>query len=246
LFPLFFIAQWSHSSFASASWATRLRAALSPALFFVILLAILSLAILLQPSTWSSSLAYALHRPVSVESSPASVLWLLSAFSSPLHLDYTYGSVNLDSTWSSPVIAAFSFAFLVLFALICYLLFSHRLSLRQACLAALACLLLTNHFLSVQYLLWLLPLLALEVGLTPAWVAILLCTLLIYPAFYSLANLLGSPSPPPVLPAFLALSTTRNCLLAYATFRLFFPRLLAPSPSLQKIPYPAAIPQSMP
>jgi hypothetical protein len=84
------------------------------------------------------------------------------------------------------------------------------------------CLLLaTSKVLSTQYVIWVLPLVAIELELDPVWILICVLTALIFPGLYFLTALIDQ-APEATATAyswpFLVAIGTRNALLVAATF----------------------------
>ena len=98
-----------------------------------------------------------------------------------------------------------------------------RLTLRQACLACVCLLLATSKVLSTQYLIWVLPLVAMVLELDAVWILISVLTALIFPGLYFLTALIDQ-APEATATAyswpFVVAIATRNALLVAATFRV--------------------------
>ncbi|HET7466365.1 MAG TPA: hypothetical protein VFL29_06845, partial [Candidatus Dormibacteraeota bacterium] len=168
---------------------------------------------------WLDPYRFALDRPVQVESVAGTVLWLASLLGHPAYFDHTFNSFNLTGSVAPPVTVVFAAIFLGggLFIL------SGPLPLRRAALAILCLLLITTKVFSPQYVLWVVPLVAMELGMDPIWILICVLTTLIYPTLYYLTSLIDQP---PELTShdyavpFLAAIATRNLLLVAAAVSL--------------------------
>ncbi|HLH68259.1 MAG TPA: glycosyltransferase 87 family protein [Candidatus Dormibacteraeota bacterium] len=190
------------------------------ALYVAMVLAGFLLAWLLAPGSWLDPILYERMRPLQVESVPASLLWLSSLAGFSLRPDHSFHSYNLVGALSG-VISALSLLALVAGCLWTYWRQTQgRLSFGPALVISLLVVICTSRVLSPQYLIWILPLVAiLERGLRWQWLAICALTTAIFPFGYELSSLHGSGTP--AYPeAFLALIATRNALLVTTTARL--------------------------
>ncbi|HZQ50033.1 MAG TPA: glycosyltransferase 87 family protein [Candidatus Dormibacteraeota bacterium] len=190
------------------------------ALFGAIVAAGVAASALLDPSAVLSPITYAVSRPVEAESLPATVLWLLSGFHSPGDVAHSFNSVNVVSSGAPAVVAAFGLAAVVGLVAVYALQLAGRLSLRAACIAALLVVILCNRVFSAQYMVWVVPLVALEIGISPLWIGVLLLTILEYPTLYSLAGLSDSDTATTFAWAFLLVVALRNVLLVAALTRI--------------------------
>jgi hypothetical protein len=192
------------------------------------------LAAVLVPSHWLGPLDFNAHRPLQVESVPASLLWLTGLAGLPVAADRSYNSYNLLGQASG--IIGFA-ADLVLIGG-CLFVYWRQLNLRMEfgraltlCVLVVIC---ANRVLSPQYLIWVLPLIAImerDYGLV--WLAVCALTTLIFPFAYDSTGLRGKPMPaeyPLYLPALIAV---RNALLIVATVRF------AMRPARAHVPAPA-------
>lgn len=168
---------------------------------------------------------YFLARPIQIESLAGSVLWSVSHVGVPYTIDFTFGSLNLESQLSqllSPLEAAL---------LLCGILFlfwlqwKQRIDLLQTMVGLLCVLISTGKVFSPQYLLWLIPLLAYlyACGKTNrawmcCWAVISLLTTGIYILYYShLTDPRLDPQIVQTLGGFFELVMLRNVLLAGTT-----------------------------
>jgi hypothetical protein len=175
------------------------------------------IAAALSPADWSSPFAYALRRPPQVESVEASLLWLASGLGVAAHANQSFHSRNIVSVLATPL-SAVGFATMVLGNGWIYLRhLQGRISFHRATLACLLITLLASKVLSPQYLIWVLPLVAIVEGLTWRWLLICALTSAIYPFLY-VSNLLsfGATSAGTYGPLFAGMILLRNALLVYA------------------------------
>jgi hypothetical protein len=173
-------------------------------------------AALLSPRGALSGFTYAGARPLQIESTPASLLWVGSWFGFPAHAVYTFQSLNLVGPldrWLAPL-SALALAGGCLF--VYWRQLRGRLDVGHAFVACLCVVLVTNKIFSPQYLIWVLPLVAYVVGFDALWLLVCLLTTAIYPFLYF-------AHPHILLVArdvrFLPLIVVRNALLLVVTVR---------------------------
>ena len=216
LLPVFLIQQVRSGSSAP-------KAAIS-ALWFGLTVAVgVAASTALAGSAALDPVRFALVRPVQVESVPATVLSLASLLGWPAGFDQTFNSFNITGPGDRAVSALFSALFVIGSLFVFYRQATGRLTLRQACLACVCLLLATSKVLSTQYLIWVLPLVAMELELDPVWILICVLTALIFPGLYFLTGLIDQ-APQATATAyswpFVVAIATRNALLVAATFRV--------------------------
>jgi hypothetical protein len=135
---------------------------------------------------------YLYQRPFEVESTGSVLLWLASLVGVPVIWVTSFGSWNI----LSPIAGALSQGLVILFASgYLYIVIQQwrgKMGLFQACLAALMLMIASGKVFSPQYLLWLMPLLAISAPgnrrLWLAWVGICCLTTLLYPVYYGIIN----------------------------------------------------------
>jgi len=197
------------------------KAATSVLWFALTVAAGVAASIVLAGPGWLDPIRFAIQRPVQVESVPATVLSLASLLGWPAALDHTFNSFNITGPGDRAVSTLFAALFVIGSLFVLYRQATGRLTLRQACLACVCLLLATSKVLSTQYLIWVLPLVALELELDPMWILICVLTTLIFPGLYFLTALIDQ-SPEATATAytwpFLVAVATRNALLVAATF----------------------------
>ena len=198
------------------------RAAMSAMWFGLTVAAGVAASIALAGPGWLGPVRFAIERPVQVESVPATVLSLASLLGWPATFDHTFNSFNITGPGDRAVSAVFSALFMVGSLFVLYRQATGRLTLRQACLACVCLLLATSKVLSTQYLVWVLPLVAMELELDPVWILICVLTTLIFPGLYFLTALIDQ-APEATATAyswpFLVAIGLRNALLVAATLR---------------------------
>jgi hypothetical protein len=100
-----------------------------------------------------------------------------------------------------------------------------HLSVAQAMLCCVLVIVCTSRVLSPQYLIWVVPLVALVEGrFNPLWIAVCVLTTLIYPFAYRGFQLYGLSTPDSYPLVFLGLIGARNALLLAATALALLPR----------------------
>lgn len=190
--------------------------------FAAVCLSVELISLLLSVQGTLAPLSYFGTRPIQVESLSASLLWLTSFFSVPLTFVYSYGSLNVNSPLSSIVSDVGLLALVAGLAYTFWLQWRDRLSLAQATLLTLLIVMLTGKVFSPQYLIWIVPFVAI-VGKSNwkwllCWVAICSLTTLIYPFLYALIhNILLVPQ----MPIFYPVVTARNLLMLGVVIALF-------------------------
>jgi hypothetical protein len=170
-----------------------------------------------------SQLNYFALRPVQVEATGSTVLWLASKLGVPFQITYTYGSINIVSMLGGTV----SLIGDGLSALgVVYTLWKqwHRdMDIVQASITLLLLFIATGKVFSPQYLMWVIPLLAYSGACDLFW---LLCwgtlsalTTFIYIYLYSQAQ---NPVLIPFVPGFFQIVTLRNFLIMFVTLAYLF------------------------
>ena len=172
-----------------------------------------------------SPLHYFLARPVQIEALAGSAIWFAGHFGIPYTIDFTFGSLNLESGLSRLLSSLDTLLMLAGLLFLLWLQWRRRIDLAQA-LVGLVCLLIaTGKVFSPQYLLWLIPLLAYLYarGKTSrawmsCWAVISLLTTCIYIFYYSrLVDPRLDAQIVQTLPGFFELVLLRNLLLLSAT-----------------------------
>lgn len=215
LVPLVVIAQYR-----GGDGARRVAGALSAGL--LVLLAVYGGALLLGGHSAIQHLTFAAQRPPQDESTAGVLIGIAAHLGVPARSFAAFGSPDVTSSLAGPLQLGLSAVLGVFFVGACACLWMRRVSLGMAMVVVLAAAIATNKVLSPQYLLWLLPLVAVEEGLTPGWLAVAVLTFLDYPFLFGLNGLGHFPPPLPALP-FLVVVGARDALVLVLAGR----RLLA-------------------
>ena len=136
-----------------------------------------------------SQLSYFSHRPIQIEATGSTILWIAAQFGYPAHAVFTYGSLNVISPLGDSVALLFEGAFVLGYVYTIWQQWRGKLDLVQACIALLFIFIASGKVFSPQYLIWLMPLLAYASALDGfwllAWGIISLLTTIIYPYLYT-------------------------------------------------------------
>ncbi len=103
---------------------------------------------------------YFMQRPMQVEATGSTFLWLATHFGFPLQITYTYGSLNVSSKLAGFVSSAGQLLFIIGYAYTLWIQWRGRLDIAQASIALLLVFIATGKVFSLQYLIWVIPLLA--------------------------------------------------------------------------------------
>ncbi|HEY7850857.1 MAG TPA: glycosyltransferase family 87 protein [Ktedonobacterales bacterium] len=175
-----------------------------------------ALAFMLDPSGALSEFTYASARPLQVESTPATLLWLGSIFGLPARPEFSFVSLNLVGP-ADVVLKPLSTVALAAGCLWVYWRFARgRIALAQAFLAVLGVVIVANKIFSPQYLIWMTPFVAEVYGLDGLWLLICALTTLIFPYLYGMRNPIQTVT---FNWAFLPVVGLRNILLLSFTLR---------------------------
>lgn len=225
LMPLLVIEQWRQTG-SGKLWAIPPRPLLrSVGIFGVVTVAGFALARALNPDGWLSSFTYNTLRPIQVESVPATLLWVGSWIGLPAWPDHSFHSFNMVGPLETPLGALSSLALVGGCLWVYWRQFTGHLSLAKALLACVLVIMCTSKVFSPQYLIWVVPLVALVEGeYNPLWIAVCILTTLIYPFAYREFQLYGLSTPDSYPIVFLGLIGARNALLLAATALALVPR----------------------
>jgi hypothetical protein len=166
-----------------------------------------------------SQLSYFMLRPIQVEATGSTLLWLAQSVF-PLKITFDFGSYNVQSALSSVVSPLSTLCLLAGFCWATWLQWRGKLDLAQAFIALVLLSVATGKVFSPQYLIWLMPLLAYAGAFDAIWLVlwgvVSLLTTFIYTFLYSRlvtvdANLLSS------VPGFFEVVALRNALFALIT-----------------------------
>lgn len=150
-------------------------------------------AYLISPGAALSSLKFARHRPLHVEATPASLLWVVTLVSGVrAHSDWLFNSCVYvsDTGRLDSILQNLSGVALVGGCLWTYWRqIRGKLTMAQAMLACLCVVIVTNKVFSPQYLIWVLPFVAAVEGFDLIWVAICVLTTVDFPILYHVYGL---------------------------------------------------------
>jgi Glycosyltransferase family 87 len=225
LMPLLVIEQWRQTG-SGKLWTVPPRPLLrSVGIFGVVTVAGFALARALNPDGWLSSFTYNTLRPIQVESVPATLLWVGSWIGLPAWPDHSFHSFNMVGPLETPLGALSSLALVGGCLWVYWRQFTGHLSLAKALLACVLVIMCTSKVFSPQYLIWVVPLVALVEGeYNPLWIAVCILTTLIYPFAYREFQLYGLSTPDSYPIVFLGLIGARNALLLAAAALVLLPR----------------------
>jgi len=168
-----------------------------------------------------SGFTYASDRPLQIESTPATLLWLGTLVGIPAHPEFSFVSLNMVGPLDLALKPLSAVALVVGCLVVYWRQLRGRLTVGQAVLACLCAVMVTNKIFSPQYIIWVLPIVAAVEGFSLLWVAIGLLTTLDFPIVYGLrAPIWDSPFSWQFMPVIAA----RNLLLLYATLRAMLRR----------------------
>ncbi|HLH61058.1 MAG TPA: hypothetical protein VKV20_05185 [Ktedonobacteraceae bacterium] len=165
-----------------------------------------------------SQLSYFANRPVQVEATGSTLLWLGTQLGFPVQVVYTYGSVNLLSALGQPASLLFDVLLVLGYVYTIWLQWRGKMDIVQAFIAILLVFIVTGKVFSPQYLIWIIPLLAYSGAYNRFWILvwtiISLLTTVIYPYFY-----LRTPDATlaPYVPGFIPAVAVRDGLLLLLT-----------------------------
>ena len=165
-----------------------------------------------------SQLSYFANRPLQVESIGSTLLWLGTLIGFPVHIVFTFGSINMVSFLGGAVSNLSEILFIAGYIYSIYLQWRGKLDIVQTCIVLLLIFIATGKVFSPQYLIWVIPLLAysgaFDVLWLVVWGSISLLTTIIYPYFYT--RIIDSDKIP-FLPGFIQIVSARNLLFVLLT-----------------------------
>ena len=170
-----------------------------------------------------SQLSYFTHRPVQIESTGSTILWIAAYFGYPAHVEYTFGSLNIVSALGNSVSQFFLLAFVLGYIYTIWLQWRGKLDVVQTFIALLLVFIVTGKVFSPQYLIWVMPLLAFTNALDGFWLlfwgTISLLTTIIYPYLYTRTpNILLVQ----FVPGFIQFVAVRDALFVLVTLAYLF------------------------
>jgi hypothetical protein len=173
-------------------------------------------ALAVNPAGALSGFSYASDRPLQVESTPASLLWLGTLVGIPAHPDYSFVSLNYVGPLDALLKPLSALALVGACGLVYWRQARGRLTTGQAFVACLCAVLVTNKIFSPQYLIWVLPIVAAVEGFDVVWLAVCVLTTIDFPIIYQMRHPIWTVT---YTPAFMLVLTVRNLLLIYITVR---------------------------
>lgn len=174
-------------------------------------------ALLLSPTGALSNFLYASQRPLQVESTPATILWLGTLVGIPAGPDYSFTSLNYVGALDGALKPLSALALLGGCLWVYWRQLHGQLSVGRAFAAVLCVVLVTNKLFSPQYLIWVLPVVAYVEGFDLIWVAICFLTWLDFPIIYQWRHPIQTVT---FSAAFMPVLALRNGLLLWATLRV--------------------------
>ncbi|MFL5655479.1 MAG: hypothetical protein ACJ8CB_15045 [Ktedonobacteraceae bacterium] len=136
-----------------------------------------------------SQFSYFSHRPIQIEATGSTFLWVATQFGFPAHVEFTYGSLNVISPLGDSLALIIECAFVLAFVYTIWQQWRGKLDVVQSCIALLLVFIAFGKVFSPQYLIWLMPLLAYTSALDGFWLlswgSISLLTSIIYPYLYT-------------------------------------------------------------
>jgi hypothetical protein len=168
-------------------------------------------------------LRYFAGRPVQIEATGSTFLWLATAFGYPLQIVSSYGSVNIVSNLDGVVVLGGEALFIAGYVYTLWMQWHRKLDVTQGSIAVLLLFIATGKVFSPQYLIWLIPLLVYAGAFDRFWLlcwgAISLLTTFIFTYLYSRVT---DPLLTPYVPGFIQAVSIRNALFVLATLSYLF------------------------
>ncbi len=165
-----------------------------------------------------SQVNYFANRPLQVESTASTLLWLGTLIGFPVQVVFSFGSVNMVSALGGVISNVSEFLFIAGYLYSIYLQWRGKLDLVQTCIALLLIFIVTGKVFSPQYLIWVIPLLAYSGAFDRFWLivwgSISLLTTIIYPYFYTR---IIDAAKTPYVPGFVQIVSARNILFVLLT-----------------------------
>lgn len=170
-----------------------------------------------------SQISYFTNRPLQVESIGSVFLWLGILLGFPVHIIYSFGSINMESMLSGIVSNVFEILFIAGNIYTIYLQWRGKMDVVQTCIGLLLIFIVTGKVFSPQYVIWIIPLLSYSGAFDKIWLvtwgSLSLLTTIIYPYLYTRVL---DPQKIPYIPGFIQIVTVRNMLLVLLTLAYLF------------------------
>lgn len=193
-------------------------------LFFGILVGVTGLFALLDfQGAVMSQLNYFANRPLHVEATGSTLLWLGTLIGFPVHIVSSFGSINMTSPLIGIIAIVFETLFVLGYAFTIFQQWRGKFDVVQACIALLLVFIATGKVFSPQYLIWVIPLLAYSGAFSSrwlvAWSSVSLLTIIIYPYLYTrVIDVVKTP----YFPGFIQIVTARNAVFTLLTLAYLF------------------------
>ncbi len=162
-------------------------------------------------------------RPVQIEATGSTVLWLATAFGHPLQIVSTYGSLNIVSGLNGFVALGSEMLLIMGYIYTLWMQWRGKLDVTQGSIVVLLLFVATGKVFSPQYLIWLIPLLAYAGAFNRFWLlcwgAISLLTTFIFTYLYTRVT---DPLLIPYVPGFVMTVSIRNALFVLLTLAYLF------------------------
>jgi hypothetical protein len=171
-----------------------------------------------------NQVSYFFQRPVQVEATGSTLLWLGQGLGFPLSVDESFGSLNLISGLNGLVSLLSTTSLIAGYFSIMWLQWRGRLDITQATIAILFVSIVTGKVFSPQYLIWLMPLLAYAGAFDTFWMlcwgtASLLTT---YTYIILYTRPVTDIRDVPLLPGFMETVGVRNAFFVVMTLAYLF------------------------
>ena len=170
-----------------------------------------------------NQLSYFVQRPIQIEATASTILWLAHNFGQPFQVVYSYGSLNSLSSLSGLVGIVSTLLLIVGYASILWQQWRGKLDLTQTMIAVLLIFIATGKVFSPQYLIWLIPLLAYAGAFDTFWLfcwgSVSALTTFIY--IYLYAHL-SNPQLIYHIPGFFETIAARNAFFVLTTLAYLF------------------------
>ena len=170
-----------------------------------------------------SQVSYFANRPLQVESTGSTLLWLGALIGFPVQVVFSFGSVNMVSALGGVISNLSEILFIAGYIYSIYLQWRGKLDIVQTCIAFLLIFIATGKVFSPQYLIWVIPLLAYSGAFERFWLivwgSISLLTTIIYPYLYTR---IFDAVKTPYVPGFIQIVTARNMLFVLLTLAYLF------------------------
>lgn len=170
-----------------------------------------------------SQLSYFIGRPIQIEATSSTVLWLAAQFGFPADVVATYGSLNIVSALNGVVSFVGIVTFVIGYLYVIWMQWSGRTDIVQTSIALLLIFIATGKVFSPQYLIWIMPLLAYSGAFDSFWLlcwgAISILTTYIYTYLYTRTS---DPLLIPFVPGFTQTVSIRNMFFVLVTLAYLF------------------------